>query len=176
MASSVPLVPNYVYVVIRLKMAESVNILVGTTSLCQYGETNDIFPIGGLVQLGKSLTPATIRRCRHLVNGRIEQNDRLYTTMESDGFMDHEPIKITILITDVLCRRLKWRARHHTLAWVVAVTDSINEALVALEQLPGHIPSLDPPINLMTVICGIFDNYIFLFIIGITSVTSLHVF
>jgi len=49
MASSVPLVPTYFYVVIRLKMAESVNSLVGSTLLCHYGETNDIFPIGGLV-------------------------------------------------------------------------------------------------------------------------------
>ena len=49
MASSVPLEPNYAYVVIRLKMIESVNSLVDTTILCHYGETNDVFPIGDLV-------------------------------------------------------------------------------------------------------------------------------
>ena len=79
MASSVPLIPNCVYVVIRHKMAESVNSLVGTTLLCHYGETSDILPIGGLVQPGETLTTATIRHCRHLDNFRIEQNDRLYT-------------------------------------------------------------------------------------------------
>jgi hypothetical protein len=47
MVSSVPPVPNYVYVVIRLKMSKSVNNLVGTTLLCHYGETDDLFPIGG---------------------------------------------------------------------------------------------------------------------------------
>jgi len=53
MASSVPLVPNYAYVAIRLKVAESVNSLIGTTYLlCQCGGTNDVFPIGGLVQTG----------------------------------------------------------------------------------------------------------------------------
>jgi hypothetical protein len=78
-ASSVLLVPNYAYVVIRHKMAESVNSLVGTTLLCHYGETSDILPIGGLVQPGETLTTATIRHCRHLDNFRIEQNDRLYT-------------------------------------------------------------------------------------------------
>ncbi len=52
-AFSVPPVPNYVYVVVRLNMAESVNSLVGTTLLCHYGDTNDIFPIGGLVQPGE---------------------------------------------------------------------------------------------------------------------------
>jgi len=87
-------------------MAESVNSLVGTTLLCHCGETNDIFSIGGLVQLGETLTVATIRHCRHLATFRVEQNDRLYITKELDGFMDHEPIKITILILDVLCSRL----------------------------------------------------------------------
>jgi len=130
MASSVPLVPNYAYVVIRLRMVESVNSLIDTILLCHYGETNDIFPIGALVQPGETLRTATIRHCRHVVNFRIEQNDRLYIAKEMDGFMDHELVKIAILIIDVLCGRLKWRARHHTPALVVAVTDRINEAVV----------------------------------------------
>ena len=73
--------------------------------------------------------------------------------------MDHEPVKITILINDILCERLKWRARHHTPALGGAVTNSINEAVAALEQLPGPIPPLDPPTRLTTEICGIFDNF-----------------
>jgi hypothetical protein len=73
--------------------------------------------------------------------------------------MDHEPIKITILITGVLCGRFKWRARHHTPVLAVAVTDSINEAVVALENLPGPIPPLDPPTSITSEICGILDNF-----------------
>ena len=78
MAYSVPLVPNYVYVVIRLKMAENINSLVGSALFCHCGETHNVFPIGGLVQPGETLTAATICHCRHLVYFRIEQNDRLY--------------------------------------------------------------------------------------------------
>ena len=74
--------------------------------------------------------------------------------------MAHEPIKITISITDVLFNRLKWRARHHTPALAVPVTDRINEDVVALlEQLPGPIPPIDLPTCLTTEICGIFDNF-----------------
>jgi hypothetical protein len=73
--------------------------------------------------------------------------------------MDHEPVKVIILITDALCGRLKWRARHHTPALVVAITDNINEVVVALEQLPGPIPPLDPPTSLTTEMCEIFDNF-----------------
>jgi hypothetical protein len=76
MTSSVPHVPNYVYVAIRLKMAGSVNSLVGTALICHYGEANNIFPFGGLGQPGENLTFATIQHCRHLVNFRIEKNDR----------------------------------------------------------------------------------------------------
>ena len=90
MASSLLPVPNYVYVVIRLKMAESINSLVGITLHCHYGETDDVFPIGGLVQSGETLTATSIQNCRHLVNFRIEQNDRLYMATVLDGFMDHE--------------------------------------------------------------------------------------
>ena len=48
-------------------MAENINSLVGSTLLCYYGETRDVFPIGGLVQPGEALTNAVIRHCRHLV-------------------------------------------------------------------------------------------------------------
>ena len=73
MASSEPLVTNYVYVVIQLKMAESVNSLVGTTLLCHYGGTNDIFPIGGLVQPGETLTVAAIRHCPILLISALSE-------------------------------------------------------------------------------------------------------
>ena len=77
MASSAPSVPDYVYVVIRHKIAEIVYSIIGTTLLYHYRETSDIFPIGGPVQPGETFTAATIRHCRHLVNVRIDQNDRL---------------------------------------------------------------------------------------------------
>jgi hypothetical protein len=74
--------------------------------------------------------------------------------------MDHEPFKIAILIDDVLCDKLKLRACHHTPALIVAVTDRIHEAAVALEHLPGPIPPLDPSTCLTTEICSI-RNMIF---------------
>ena len=67
-----------------------------------------------------------------------------------DGFRDQESVKQTILNTDFLCGRLKWRVRHHTPALIVAVTDIISETVVALEQLPGPISSLDPSTSLTT--------------------------
>ena len=112
-----------------------------------------------LVQPGKTLPTAAIRHCRHLVNFRIDPNVRLDLAKVLDGFMDHEPVKITFSITIVLCGRLKWRARQHTPEMVVSVTGSINEFVGALEQLPGPIPPLDPLTSFTTEICGIFTNF-----------------
>ena len=78
------MVPNYLCVVIRLKMAENIIYLVGSTLLRHYGEMHDVFPIGGLVHPGETLTIATIRHNRHLVNFRIEQNDRFYIAKDMD--------------------------------------------------------------------------------------------
>ncbi len=91
-----------------------------------------------------------------MVNFRIGQNDCLYIAKVLDEFI--EPAKISILITGVSCGKLKWRARHHTLALIVAVTDRIKEVVVALEHLSGPIPPLDPRTSLTTEICGNFDN------------------
>jgi hypothetical protein len=162
MPSSVPLLPNCVYVVIRLKIAESVNSLVGTTLLCHDKEPNVIFPIGGLVQPSETLTTVAIRNFRNLANFRMEENVRLNIAKVLDGFMDHGPVKITILITNVLSGTLKWRARPHTPALVVVVTDSIYEVVVELEQLPGPIPLLGPLTSLTTETCEISYNFSFL--------------
>ena len=39
---------NHVYVIIRLKMSENINGLA-VSMFCHYGETDDVFLIGGLV-------------------------------------------------------------------------------------------------------------------------------
>jgi len=77
-------------------------------------------------------------------------------------------------MTSVIFNKLKWRARHHTPALAVAVTDIIYEVVAALEQLPRPIPPIDLPTSLTTEICVIFDIF-FLFIIGMTSLVSPNV-
>jgi hypothetical protein len=159
MASSVPPVPNYVYVLIRLKMSDTVNSLVAGTLVCHYGETNDAFLVGGLVKPGETLMASAIRHCQHLVNFSLSRTDRLYLAKVLNGFIDHEPVVISIYIIDVAFSRFHWRARHHTPALAVAVTDSMNEAVVALEQLPGPVPPVEPPTSFSTEICGIHDEF-----------------
>ncbi len=42
MASSVPPMPNYVYVIARLKLSRSINCFLGGL-LCHHGESDDVF-------------------------------------------------------------------------------------------------------------------------------------
>ena len=51
MASTVPPVPNHVYILIRMKTLDTFNSLVSGTLICHYGGTNEAFLVGGLVKL-----------------------------------------------------------------------------------------------------------------------------
>ena len=52
--------------------------------------------------------------------------------------MDHEPVKIQILSNDVPCGRLESRARHHTPAFLVAVTAKLLTKLQQHQSCYGY--------------------------------------
>jgi len=54
MASIVQLVLEYAYILLRKKMEMQQNSLNSSTILCRYGDTNDVFPIGGLAAIGET--------------------------------------------------------------------------------------------------------------------------
>ena len=54
MVSTVPLVREYAFVGLRLKMDIKPNSLTSSTILCLYGDTNVVFHIGGLVDIGET--------------------------------------------------------------------------------------------------------------------------
>ena len=58
---TLPPIPNYVYVPIRLKRSNTINGIVQGSLLCHYGETNDAFLVGGLVQPSETLMACAIR-------------------------------------------------------------------------------------------------------------------
>ena len=104
---------NYVYVIIRLKMSENING-IASSLFCHYGETDDAFLIGGLVEHDETLTSRVIRRCRRLVGFSRGPNQRFYLAKVINGLVHHEPDKISIYIMDVLYKNLHWRARPPT--------------------------------------------------------------
>jgi len=87
---------NHVYVIIRLKMSESIYGLAGSL-FCHHGETDDVFLIGGLVEPNETLMASDISHCRRLVEFRLKPSHRLYLANVINGLVDHEPVKIFML-------------------------------------------------------------------------------
>jgi hypothetical protein len=78
------------------------------------------------VEPDETLMGNVISHCRHLVNFRFKPNDLLYLANVLNGFMNHEPVKISVYAIDVLFKSFKLRSRHHTLALTIQVDDHLN--------------------------------------------------
>ena len=133
--------------IIRLKMTQSTNALPGEL-LCHHGVSDDVFPIGGLVEPDETLMGSAIRHCHHLVNYCVKPNDLMYSTKVLSDFMNHEPVKTSIYVTNVLNMDLKWRGRHSTRAMAIQVVDHLNLIEQSSEGQPGPLPPAAAPISL----------------------------
>ena len=94
-------------------MSENINGLDGSM-IWHYGETDDISLIGGSVEPNETLMASAIRHCRRLVDFRLKPCHRLYLAKVINGLVDHEPVKISIYVVDVLFKDLRWGAKHRT--------------------------------------------------------------
>ena len=91
---------NHVYVIIRLKMSDNVNGLA-CSLFCHYGETDDAFLIGGLVEPNETLMTSAIRHYRRLVDFRLKTSHRLCLAKVMNGLAYHESVKISVYVVDV---------------------------------------------------------------------------
>ena len=135
------------YVNFRPKISENINGLSGSL-LCHYGETDDAFLIGGVVQPNETLMAGAIRHCRRMVDSRLKPNHCLYLAKVINGLVNHEPVKISIYVIDVLYDDLKWRARHHTPRMSTLTVDHLNDIEASYEGQPGPFPPVEIPNNL----------------------------
>ena len=74
---------------------------------CHYGETDDAFLIGGLVEPNETLVASAIRHCRRQVGFRLKPSHRLYLAKVNNGLVDQEPVKISFYFVDVLFKNLR---------------------------------------------------------------------
>ena len=109
---------------------------------CHYSETDVAFLIGGAVEPNETLIAGAIRHCRRLVDFRLKPSQRLYLTKVINGLIDHEPVKISINVIDVLFNNLRRRARHHTPRLATITTDHSNDIEASSEGQPGPLPPI----------------------------------
>ena len=107
---------------------------------CHHGETDDAFLIGGLVEPNETLKASIIRHCRRLVDLCPKPNERFYLAKVINGLVDHEPVKTSIYVIDVLNKDLHWRARYHTPRMATLTIDHSNEIEASYEGQPGPLP------------------------------------
>jgi hypothetical protein len=102
MSSTVPSIRDYVYIICRLKFTEDIKSLAPSSLFCHYGETNDVFPIGGLVDIDETPIAAILRHLRELACFRLANGFPMFPCSIIDGYKDHEPNKIRLYVTNVL--------------------------------------------------------------------------
>ncbi len=100
-ASIVLLVREYAFVVLRLKTGIEHNFLTSSAIFCRYGSTKDVFPIGGLVDIGETAIAAGSRYCRQLFYFVLTSPEQLCLFKVLDGILDLIPVRISMYILNV---------------------------------------------------------------------------
>ncbi len=115
-ASTVPYFRYYVYIVCRLNLTANIKYLVPSYLFYHYGDTNDVFPIGGLVDIGETLIALILRYLRELVGFRLANGFPMFPCNVVDGYKDHEPIKNRLYVIDVLWDHCRYRNSYNALS------------------------------------------------------------
>jgi hypothetical protein len=100
MATTLPLVREYAFVILRLKRGTKQNSLTSSAIFYRYGGTKDVFPIGGLVYIGETAIAAGSRYCRQLINFVLKSLEQLHLLKVLDGLMDLNAVRINMYILD----------------------------------------------------------------------------
>jgi hypothetical protein len=115
-SSTVPSVRDYVYIICRLKFTEDIKSLAPSSLFCHYGDTNDVFPIGGLVDIDETPIVAILRYLRELTGFRLARNFPMFLCNVISGYKEHESIKINLYVTDMLWDHCLYHNSYHALS------------------------------------------------------------
>ena len=158
-SSAVPAVREYVYIVCRLKFTMDISSLTPSSLFCHYGETNDIFPVGGLVDIDETPIAAILRYLRELTGFRLANGFPMFPINAIDGYKDHEPIKIRLFVTDVLWDHCRYRNNYNALTMankLIADKANFDEHLIVGVGLGAINPDAVPT----TVECPNIEDFI----------------
>jgi hypothetical protein len=104
--------------------------------------------MGGLVEPNETLMTSAIRHCRRLVDFRLKPSRTLYLAKVINGLVDHEPVKISNYVADVLYKDLRLRDRHHTFRMATLNVDHLNDIVASYDGQLGPLPPVEIPISL----------------------------
>jgi hypothetical protein len=124
MASMVPLVREYAYVVLRFKMGIKQNSLTPYVIFYRYGNTKDMIPIDGLVHIDETPIATGSLCCRQLIKFLLKPHERLCLFKIFGWFMDLTHVRINLYNLDVIAGSLT--TLYRTQYRVSQLADTIN--------------------------------------------------
>ncbi len=154
MASTSPSVRGYIYIICRLKFTEDIKSLAPSSLFCHYGETNDLFPIGGLVDIDETPIAASLRHLRELAGFRLAYGLPMFPCNSIDGYKDREPIRVRLYVTDVLWDHCRYRNSYNTLTLGNKITADRNR--LERHNIVGFVNHFAAP---TTVPCPMIEDF-----------------
>ena len=95
-ASTFISVREYVYILRKLTFIAYIKSLAPSSLFCHYGDTNDVFPIGGLIDIDETPIATILRYLRELAGFRLARIFPMFPCNVISGYKEHEPIKISL--------------------------------------------------------------------------------
>ena len=86
---------------------EDIKSLSPSSVFCHYGDSNDVFPIGGLVGIGETSIASILQYLRELAGFRLARNIPMFFCNVISGYKEHETIKIRLFVKYILWDHLK---------------------------------------------------------------------
>jgi len=147
------------FIIVRLKFTEDIKSLAPSSLFYHYGNSNDVFPIGGLVGIGETPIATMLRYLRELAGFRVARNFPMFLYNVTSGYKEHEPIKIRLCVTDVLWDHLKYHNTYHTLTLGnTIIADKLMRTCVNLEIQQGGTREIVPFVVSDTIQCPMIEE------------------
>jgi hypothetical protein len=108
MATAVPFARENAYNIFRMKFTEELRGLSPSSLFCKYVQTNDVYLVGGLVSIDETPVVSILRHLRELACFRLARNFPRFFWNLNKSYMEHEPIKISLYISDMSDEHLKY--------------------------------------------------------------------
>ena len=123
-----------------MKFTEDIKFLAPSSLFSHYGDSNDYFPIGGLVGISETPIACVLLYLRELDGLRLARNFSMFICNVISGYKEHELMKISLFVIDVLWDHLKYRNSYHALTLGNTIlANKLTQACANLEIQHGGI-------------------------------------
>jgi len=117
------------------------------------------FPIRGLVGIGETHIADVLQYLRELAGFCLARNFPMFFCNVISGYKEHEPIKISLFVIDVLWDHLKYRNSYHTLTLGNKIlANKLTQTCANLEIQHGGIGEVVPFVVPNTIQCPMLEE------------------